>query len=197
MSVRKKIPYKYGTFFITITNASWLPLFEMTNSYDVVYNWFDYLKGQGHYVNAFVIMPNHLHAIISFSYTEKSMNAIIGNGKRFMAYEIVSRLKSKKLDETLFSLRSMVHKTDKKRGKKHEVFEPSFDWKLLESNKFIDQKLNYIHINPIRGLRPLCTNSEEYLHSSAKQYALGKIQSRYPVQPVCEMLDVNLSGEVD
>jgi len=63
MSVRKKIPYKYGTFFITITNASWLPLFEMTKSYDVVYNWFDYLKGQGYYVNAFVIMPNHLHAI--------------------------------------------------------------------------------------------------------------------------------------
>ena len=69
MSVRKQIPYKFGSFFITITNASWLPLFENGNAYDVVYNWFDYLKSQGHYINAFVLMPNHLHAIISFRYT--------------------------------------------------------------------------------------------------------------------------------
>ena len=127
MSVRKQIPYKFGSFFIPITNASWLPLFENGNAYDVVYNWFDYLKSQGHYINAFVLMPNHLHAIISFSYTEKPINSIVGNGKRFMAYAMVKRMKALKLDEALNSMRSMVHKTDKNRGKKHEVFEPSFD----------------------------------------------------------------------
>jgi len=194
MSVRKQISYKYGSFFITLTNASWLPLFDQANAYDVVYNWFDYLKSQGHYINAFVIMPNHLHAIISFSYTEKSINSIIGNGKRFMAYEIVKRMKALELDETLFSMRSMVHKTDKNRGKKHEVFEPSFDWKLLESEKFIEQKVSYIHTNPIRLKQPLCSIPEEYEHSSAKQYILSNAMQRYEVKLIYEMQDENLSG---
>jgi len=75
------MPYKYGTFFITLTNASWLPLFKEANVYDVVYNWFDYLKNEGHFVNAFVIMPDHLHAIVSFSYTEKSLTVSISSQK--------------------------------------------------------------------------------------------------------------------
>lgn len=194
MSVRKKIPYKHGSFFITITNASWLPLFEQSNTYDVVYNWFDYFKSKGHYVNAFVIMPNHLHAIISFSHSEQTINTIIGNGKRFMAYEIVKRMKEQKLDDTLYALRTMVHKTDEKRGKKHEVFEPSFDWKLLETTNFIAQKLNYIHTNPIRGLEPLCIHTEDYIHSSALQYGKGSNANRYRIKSIYEMEDVNLSG---
>ena len=40
-------------------------------------------------------MPNHLHALIAFSNTGKNINKIIGNGKRFMAYDIVGKLKEK------------------------------------------------------------------------------------------------------
>lgn len=34
-------------------------------------------------------MPNHIHALISFAETGQRINTIIGNGKRFMAYEII------------------------------------------------------------------------------------------------------------
>ena len=37
-------------------------------------------------------MPNHVHALISFINAKQSINTIIGNGKRFMAYEIIKRL---------------------------------------------------------------------------------------------------------
>ena len=37
-------------------------------------------------------MPNHLHALIAFRNTGQSINTIVGNGKRFMAYEIINRL---------------------------------------------------------------------------------------------------------
>jgi hypothetical protein len=37
-------------------------------------------------------MPNHLHALIGFQNTGKSINTIIGNAKRFVAYDIVGRL---------------------------------------------------------------------------------------------------------
>lgn len=39
-------------------------------------------------------MPNHIHALISFINAKQSINTIIGNGKRFMAYEIIERLKT-------------------------------------------------------------------------------------------------------
>ena len=37
-------------------------------------------------------MPNHIHLLVSFINAKQSINTIIGNGKRFMAYEIIKRL---------------------------------------------------------------------------------------------------------
>jgi REP element-mobilizing transposase RayT len=91
LSTKRQIPESEGVYFITITCYKWLPLFELTSGYDIVYNWFDHLKGKGHYITGYVIMPNHLHALIGFTKSDTSINAIIGNGKRFMAYELVER----------------------------------------------------------------------------------------------------------
>ena len=93
MPVKRIIPYKSGMFFITLTCHEWLPLIDKVTGYGIVYNWFDHLKEKGHFINGYVIMPNHLHALISFINTKQSINTIIGNGKRFMAYEIINRLK--------------------------------------------------------------------------------------------------------
>ena len=88
MPVRTTI---YGVRHIihTFTCFKWLPLIGLTNGYDLVYKWFDYLKTKDHFVTGCVVMPNHLHALIYFSATEKTINKIIGDDKRFMAYEIV------------------------------------------------------------------------------------------------------------
>ena len=37
-------------------------------------------------------MPSHAHAIIAFSNTGKSINTIVSNVKRFIAYDLVDRL---------------------------------------------------------------------------------------------------------
>lgn len=93
MSVRRAITEYDGIYFITFTCYRWLYLFEEGKCYDVVYKWFDHLKSKGHYITGYVIMPNHVHALIGFRNTQgKSINTIVGNGKRFMAYEIVKRL---------------------------------------------------------------------------------------------------------
>ncbi len=89
-------------------------------------------------------MPNHLHALIAFTHSDTSINTIIGNGKRSMAYEIVKRLTAKGDTETLNQLINGVSSHDYKRGKLQEVFEVSFDWKKCRSSRLIKQKLNYI-----------------------------------------------------
>jgi REP element-mobilizing transposase RayT len=66
MAVRKAVPEKEGLYYITITCARWHHLFEIANGYSAVYDWFDYLKSQGHFICAYVVMPNHLHSLIGF-----------------------------------------------------------------------------------------------------------------------------------
>jgi len=139
---------------------------------------FNYLKEKGHYITGYVPiaigMPNHIHSLIAFSKTEKNINKIIGNGKRFLAYEIIKRLKHTSNISILNQLAEAVEITDRKRGKLHEVFEDSFDIKECTTQKFINQKLNYIHNNPCSGKWMLADCPQNYLHSSAKFYFIGK-----------------------
>ena len=190
MSVRKTIPEKDGVYFITFTCARWLPLFELTNSYDAVYNWFDVLKKAGHYIIGYPIMPSHTHALIAFYNTGKTINSIIGNGKRFMAYDLVAALEHQHRTVILNQLKEWVNKTQQSDNKQHEVFEPSFDWKECRTEKFIVQKLNYMHNNPC--VAGLCKTPEEYKHSSAKFYIANE-QGVYTVTSFMELRDVDLT----
>jgi len=148
MAVRKNVPESAGIYFITFTCCKWIPLFDIIKGYDVVYNWFDHLKANGHHVLGYVIMPNHVHTIIAFSSNKQGVNKIVSNGKRFMAYEIVSRLTENNHKQVLESLATSVSLSDRHRGKLHQVFEASFDCKECFTKEFIWQKLNYIHQNP-------------------------------------------------
>lgn len=164
-------------------------LFEITNGYDLVYKWFNELKSNGHYVFAYVIMPNHLHCMVGIKDCDSTINKIVGNGKRFMAYEIVNRLREQEQMEVLNKLQSAVSERDKNRGKRHQVFIESFNCKLCYSEYFIQQKINYIHNNPLRGKWSLCEKPSDYLHSSASFYHTG-IHSFFQVDNIYSRNDL-------
>jgi len=193
MAVRKQINPNDGIYFITITCYKWLNLFSNTNSYDIVYRWFDYLKSKGHFVNAYVIMPNHLHVLLSFRCAHTSINRIIGNAKRLMAYQIIDRLTKRGSKSVIKILQSGVTESEREKGKKHQVFQASFDWKECFTDKFIYQKLDYIHKNPNSGKWSLSNDLANYDHSSAQFYLNGK-QGLYPVTNVEEMKDIDLTN---
>ena len=172
MSVHTKID-KEGIYFITFTCYGWLPLIELSQGYDAVYNFFTALGKQNHTVLAYVIMPNHLHLLLHYN-GGKNLNTVIGNGKRFMAYEIINFLEKKGEQTILKKLQVGVRSKDRSRGKKHEVWISSFDVKECRTEKFILQKLIYIHENPVRGKWKLCNTSLDYLHSSGRFYLNGE-----------------------
>lgn len=119
-------------------------------------------------------MPNHLHVLIQFGFSEKSIITIVSNGKRFIAYKIVERLKQQNKTEILLKLSEAVTKSDKAKGKIHQVFERSFDCKEITSQHFFLQKLSYVHNNPCTGIYDFVKNPVEYAHSSAKFYITGE-----------------------
>jgi REP element-mobilizing transposase RayT len=191
MPVRRKITETNGVYFISFTCARWVPLFEITNGYDAVYSWFDYLKQQQHHVVGYVIMPSHVHTLIAFSETRMPINTIIGNGKRFMAYDLVTRLQRQGKPELLEQLASWVNTTQRRENKKHEVFEPSFDSKECRTIDFMKQKTEYIHMNPCKA--GLVKFPEDYVHSSARYYYTG-IQGVYPVITYMQLQDIDLTS---
>jgi REP element-mobilizing transposase RayT len=195
MPVKRKIIEPEGVYFITFTCHQWLPLIELTKGYDLIYNWFDHLKSKGHYITGYVIMPNHLHVLIAFRNTGQSINTIVGNGKRFMAYKIIKRLEKQREVKLLHQLNLAVEEKDRKRNKKHEIWEDSFDWKECRTHKFMKQKLDYMHDNPCRGKWNLVTDVTEYVHSSAKFY-LCEEQGAYPILSYLELNDIDLTKNI-
>jgi len=119
-------------------------------------------------------MPNHVHLILHFAGGSQSLNTIIGNGKRFMAYEIIERLTNQNEIALLEQLSSAVRPKDRSRGKKHQVWQDTFDVKECRTEKFILQKLHYIHNNPCSGKWRLTKEPHHYSHSSALFYLNGK-----------------------
>jgi REP element-mobilizing transposase RayT len=56
-----------------------------------------------------------------------------------------------------------------KRDQEYKVWQDGYHAEEVFSNKFIYQKLNYIHENPVK--EKIVENPEDYLFSSAKNYA--------------------------
>ena len=159
------------TWFITFTCYQWIPLFEITNSYFLIYDWLK-LISEKHQIKcfAFVIMPNHVHLILHLPETVKSLNTIISNGKRFMAYQLVMLLEQSHNTALLNRLSASCTANEISKGQKHKVFEPSFDAKPIYTLPFLIQKLGYIHNNPMNGKWNLCAEFTDYPHSSAAFY---------------------------
>ncbi len=182
MAIKLKHSDTYSTYFITFTCVEWISLFEITNSYDMVYKWFAILKEKHNAdIVAYAIMPNHLHIIVHFHKEGFDLNTIVGNGKRFMAYEIIKRLEITENNILINHLSSLLTTREKNKGQLHKVFKGSFDAKSIISHKFLMQKINYIHNNPVSGKWMLAKDFIEYEHSSASFYEIQLVKHFKPL----------------
>ena len=98
-----------------------------------------------------------------------------------MAYEFIKRLEAKGRSEILSRLKEGLTERDVAKGQKHKVFEESFDAKPIYHRKFLLQKINYIHLNCVRGKWKLAVHWEDYDHSSARFYVKNKLDGFVPV----------------
>ena len=88
-----------------------------------------------------------------------------------MAYGLVKRLKkSGRLVVLLSQLAAGVQPREEEKGKLHQVFRLSFDARLCHDEEMLEQKLEYIHHNPVSGKWSLVKDYALYQHSSAGYY---------------------------
>jgi REP element-mobilizing transposase RayT len=187
MSVKTPHDLSNEIYFCTFTCCNWLPLFGITESYDEVFKWFTIAHEKKFRICVFVIMPNHLHFILATPFRNSSLNTLVSNGKRFLAYRIVDKLKAQGCSYILKQLETAVTPSDRRRGKLHQVFKPSFDARVIPDEKIFFQKMEYIHHNPVKGKWNLANDFGLYPYSSAAFYESGKTYP-FPITHYSEIL---------
>ena len=108
-----------------------------------------------------------------------SLNTVISNAKRFIAYDIIKRLSDNGEHEILQQLRNSLTQS---RNMHSVSFIQTLMLRLLTAGKFLEQKLNYTHLNPARGNYNLIEDWRDYPHSSAGFYEFGNPCYFTPVQ---------------
>ena len=146
-------------FFTSVTHDR-LPIFQTDKLKEIACNALNEARNSGKFsIFAYAIMPDHDH-IITDGKREPSETLRYLNG--ITAKRVLDYLKENDFTESLNKLRQF----EKKRGYKHSVWEHHPDTFLITSETTFMQKVNYIHLNPVKD--GLVEHPDDYLYSSAR-----------------------------
>jgi len=123
---------------------------------------------KGLVIHAWVVMPSHMHMIISSD--KEGLPAIIRDFKKYTAKEIINLLSEINESRKEWLLNAFSKAGSKlKRIKSYKIWQDGSHPILLDSNKMIDQRLDYIHANPVAA--GIVSEDFHYKFSSASNYA--------------------------
>jgi len=161
-------------YFITDTVVDWVDVFTRPIYKQIIVDSLKFCQQEkGLSIHAWVLMSNHFHAIVS-SKSSNKISDILRDFKKFTSKEIVKAIleypqESRK--KWLLNRFEYAGRDDNKITN-YKFWQDGNDAQLLFSDKFIMQKLNYIHQNPVRA--QIVSKAEDYLYSSAMNYAGAK-----------------------
>ena len=171
MSSAYKFANPDGIYFISTATIQWVDVFTRPIYADIVVGSLRYCQTEkGLVIHAWCLMSNHLHLIISRKGKEP-LEGIIRDFKKYTSGTILKVIQ----DEPTESRRNWMLWIFKQAGKNNPNNRNFQFWQQdnhpeeLITNKFIDQKLNYIHNNPV--LAGLVDEPQHYRYSSARDYA--------------------------
>jgi len=118
-------------------------------------------------VHGFVVMPNHLHLLVTGE-GQELVSKFIGKLKEYSAKEIIHWCLQNKEESLLTVFYSAA--VESKQGHKYQVWQKRFDNVAITRHEAQLIKLNYIHNNPLQERWGLCERVEDYPFSSARQY---------------------------
>jgi REP element-mobilizing transposase RayT len=170
MSEKYKTAEKEKAYFVTFTITEWLNVLQNDSSKMIIVETIRfYQKNRGLIIYAYCIMPNHIH-LIAQSNADEELSAIIRDIKKYTAKLIIKKLENDNNEEGKKALKVFSDEGKRlKRITKYKVWQDGNRPMVLYSNKFIWQKLDYIHNNPVEY--GLAAKAEEYMFSSARNYS--------------------------
>lgn len=156
-------------YFLTLTIVDWVDVFTRKNHRDAVIESFKHCqKEKGLVIYAYCIMSNHIHLIAN---TEEPflLKDVIRDFKKFTSKRILQQIQNEPESRREWMLK--LFEDHAEISKKHKFYK---FWQVgnhaieLYSEKFVWDKINYIHNNPVE--EGLVKSAEEWVYSSASNY---------------------------
>jgi REP element-mobilizing transposase RayT len=162
-------------YFVTFTTVNWLPVFINPEPIKIITDSLQfciinkYLK-----VHAYVIMPNHIHLVISDAkFNNSRLHETLTSFRKYTGHNLADYI-----DKALPESQSMVIHNNALNDRNRQVWQSGWYAEGLLSERFFRQKVNYIHENPVR--KGYVRLPEDWEHSSAG-YWINGIEGEIPV----------------
>ena len=168
-----KIRNKDGIYFITFAVIKWINVFNNDKYCEIVIDSLKYCqKEKGLILYSWCLMSNHIHLVISAK--DHNPSDLLRDFKKFTSKKIIEGIVNNPNGIYKDTMLSAFEKAGaaNKRNKTYQFWQQNNQPIELFSQKFIHQKVNYIHNNPVKA--GIVNKPEDYLYSSAINYLSEK-----------------------
>jgi putative transposase len=161
-------------YFVTLTVTDWIDVFTRRIYNDFIIKNLEWCRQHKKLnISAYVIMTNHIHMVANVE--DGSLSDVLRDFKTYTSKELVKMIRENGSE----SRRDWMVKAFEKAGKYNPLNENHQFWQngnypvLLYSAAVIDQKINYIHNNPVKA--GFVGSAHEFWYSSANPESPLKI----------------------
>ena len=156
-------------YFLTFTVVDWVDVFTRKEHKIIIADSLNYcIQHKGLIVYAWCLMSNHLH-LIARAKEGYGLSAIIRDFKKFTAKKIIHAIQEEPESRRDWMLYRFAYAGKYlQRIKQYKFWKDSNHAIELNDNKLMDQKLEYIHMNPVTAM--IVEEPDHYLFSSARDY---------------------------
>ena len=160
-----------GLYFVSFAVVEWLDVFKQNMYKDILVESLSFCQqSKGMEIVAWCIMTNHVHLIFR-SINGYRPELLLGDFKRFTSKAVIKAIKENPQESRKEFLLEQFRKAAKGTSNVKNYQFWQHDNKPIElwSNAVIQEKIDYIHQNPVE--KGLVFRPEDYLYSSAVDYA--------------------------
>ncbi len=171
MSRNYKFHNPGGVYFVSFAVVDWLDVFTRSEYKDILLQSLEFCQREkGMEIFAWCIMTNHVHLVFR-STGDQPPEQILGDFKRFTSRNVIKAIEENPKESRKDFLLAKFKEHGKKSSNttKHQFWRHDNKPIELWSNKVIDEKINYVHQNPV--VEGVVLNPEDYKYSSAADYA--------------------------
>ncbi len=162
-----RIKDETALYYLTFATIGWVDIFTRKRYKDIVVDSLQYCqKEKGLEIYSWVLMSNHIHLIVKAKQGYQ-LSAIIRDFKRHTSKRIVFSIENEPESRREWLL-PLLQKAGKVKGQNHQLWRNDNHPIELYSNDVIEQKVDYIHNNPVKN--GVVDKAEDYVYSSARNY---------------------------
>jgi REP element-mobilizing transposase RayT len=171
MSEKYKVIDSTQPTFITITVVDWVDVFIRVEYFRILNDSLNYcIENKGLKVHAYVYMTSHLHLIVSSDSVD--LQDIIRDFKKFTSKRLIEAIKESPESRRVWFLRKFSFAAKRiSRGVNYKFWKDGFHPVLLDSFKKIEQRVNYVHYNPVAAR--FVYHERDWINSSYSAYEKG------------------------